>query len=72
MVPFYRSLSMEYDEAASFVEVDIDEVEDAVEEMGITSMPTFVVLKGDEQIGRVNGADEKRLEELLSWSLPSQ
>jgi thioredoxin 1 len=45
-----------------FFKVDVDEVSDVAQELGIRAMPTFLLFKGGEKVGEVVGANEKALE----------
>jgi thioredoxin 1 len=46
---------------AYFVKVDVDEVPDVAQELGIRAMPTFVIFKDGEKISEVVGANPKAL-----------
>lgn len=46
---------------AHFVKVDVDEVPDVAQELGVRAMPTFIVFKGGEKVGEVVGANPKAL-----------
>ncbi|KAL8995081.1 MAG: hypothetical protein Q9169_005117 [Polycauliona sp. 2 TL-2023] len=48
--------------AARFYKLDIDEVTDVAEELGISAMPTFVIFKEGKRIGEVVGAHVNVLE----------
>ncbi|KAH8728656.1 thioredoxin-like protein [Phaeosphaeriaceae sp. PMI808] len=45
-----------------FYKLDIDEVPDVAQELGIRAMPTFVFFKGGEKVGEVVGANPKAIE----------
>lgn len=47
---------------AKFFKVDVDEVSDVAQELGIRAMPTFLLFKNGEKVGEVVGANEKALE----------
>jgi thioredoxin 1 len=47
---------------AKFYKLDVDEVPDAAQELGIRAMPTFVLFKDGEKVGEVVGANPKALE----------
>ncbi|KAI9837187.1 MAG: Cytoplasmic thioredoxin isoenzyme 2 [Sclerophora amabilis] len=47
---------------ARFYKLDIDEVPDVAQELGITAMPTFVLFKNGETLGKIVGANAKALE----------
>lgn len=45
-----------------FVKIDVDEVPDVAQELGIRAMPTFVIFKDGEKDSEVVGANPKALE----------
>ncbi|TKX21990.1 thioredoxin [Elsinoe australis] len=47
---------------ARFYKLDVDEVPDVAQELGIRAMPTFLLFKNGEKIGEVVGANPKALE----------
>lgn len=47
---------------AHFVKLDVDEVPDAAQELGIRAMPTFIVFKDGQKVNEVVGANAKALE----------
>lgn len=48
--------------AARFYKMDVDELPDVAQELGVRAMPTFIVFKGGEKIGEVVGANAKAVE----------
>ena len=48
--------------AARFYKMDVDEVPDVAQELGVRAMPTFMIFKNGEKIGEVVGATVKPLE----------
>ncbi len=47
---------------ARFYKLDVDNVPDVAQELGIRAMPTFVLFKDGEKVGEVVGANPKALE----------
>ncbi|KAF2451550.1 thioredoxin-like protein, partial [Karstenula rhodostoma CBS 690.94] len=47
---------------ARFYKIDVDEVPDVAQELGIRAMPTFLLFKNKKQVGEVVGANPKALE----------
>jgi len=47
--------------SAHFVKLDVDEVPDVAQELGIRAMPTFMLFKAGEKVGEVVGADPRAL-----------
>ena len=45
-----------------FYKLDVDEVPDVAQELGIRAMPTFVIFKDGEKVSEVVGANPKALE----------
>ena len=50
---------------AFFVKVDVDEMEEAAAEAGVTAMPTFHVYRHGGVVDTVEGADARRLEAMV-------
>ena len=50
---------------ARFYKLDVDEVPDVAQELGVRAMPTFMVFKNGEKVGEVVGANQKALEALV-------
>lgn len=47
---------------ARFYKLDVDEVPDVAQELGIRAMPTFILFKDGEKVQEVVGANPKALE----------
>ena len=54
---------------ARFYKIDVDEVPDVAQELGIRAMPTFVLFKNGEKVGEVVGANPKALEAAIQQNL---
>jgi thioredoxin 1 len=61
IAPYYETLSDEYRGKLVFAKVDTDENPRTPTNLGIQGIPTFVIFKGGEEVGRVVGADRVRL-----------
>jgi thioredoxin 1 len=46
---------------AYFVKLDVDEVPEVAQELGIRAMPTFLIFKNEEKVEEVVGANPKAL-----------
>ena len=46
---------------AHFIKLDVDEVPDVAQELGIRAMPTFLIFKNEEKIQEIVGANPKAL-----------
>jgi thioredoxin 1 len=49
-----------------FYKVDVDEVPDLAQELGIRAMPTFVLFKNGEKVDEVVGANPKAIEAAIT------
>ncbi|TAQ83081.1 hypothetical protein B7494_g8596 [Chlorociboria aeruginascens] len=47
--------------SAHFVKIDVDEVPDVAQELGIRAMPTFIIFKGEEKVDEIVGANPQAL-----------
>ena len=56
-------------EGANFYKIDVDEVPDVAQELGIRAMPTFLFFKNGEKVGEVVGANPKAIETAISSNL---
>lgn len=61
IAPFFEQLSEEY-EKITFLKVDVDESQELVDKYNIQAMPTFVFLKDDVVVKKVEGASVQELE----------
>ncbi|KAH3909697.1 hypothetical protein HBH56_159870 [Parastagonospora nodorum] len=61
IAPTIVKFSEKYPETR-FYKLDIDEVPDIAQELGIRAMPTFVFFKNGEKVGEVVGANPKAIE----------
>lgn len=67
-----RHVSPRFSEAypnAKFYKLDVDEVPDVAQELGIRAMPTFLLFKGGDKVGEVVGANPKALEAAIKQHL---
>ncbi|ORY18290.1 thioredoxin [Clohesyomyces aquaticus] len=55
---------------ARFYKLDVDEVPDVAQELGIRAMPTFLLFKDGEKVSEVVGANPKALEAAIKKHLP--
>ena len=60
MVKF--SNSEQYMDKVDFYKVDVDEVPDVAQELGVRAMPTFMFFKNGEKVDEVVGANVRALE----------
>ncbi|KAF2241021.1 thioredoxin [Trematosphaeria pertusa] len=55
---------------ARFYKLDVDEVPDVAQELGIRAMPTFLLFKNGEKVAEVVGANPKALEAAIKANIP--
>jgi thioredoxin 1 len=66
MDPVVAELKKEFEGKVEFEEINIDEHQDKAVEFGVMSIPTFVVLKDGQEVGRKIGVTAKtELQKLL-------
>lgn len=68
--PFYQLLAKTYD--ATFVKIDVDELDDVAADCSVAMMPTFVVFRNGKKAGSVSGAHEDKLEALIEEHCPTR
>ena len=64
--PFYTELAAKHKDAALFLKVDVDEMDDIAQEAGVAAMPTFQVYKEGSKVDTVTGASEGKLEAMVT------
>ncbi|GMM35524.1 hypothetical protein DASC09_028490 [Saccharomycopsis crataegensis] len=62
--PILEKLAVEYPNV-QFRKVDVDESNEVAMEYGITAMPTFVLFKNNEPIGKITGANINAIQKVL-------
>ena len=56
-------------EKAHFYKIDVDEVPDVAQELGIRAMPTILYFKNGEKIHEVVGANPKAIETAITQNV---
>ena len=59
----------EFDGQVKIVAVDVDNSKDVAEEYGVSKMPTLVLMRGDEEVSRMSGADETKIRQMMQDAL---
>ena len=59
----------EFDGQVKIVAVDVDNSKDVAKEYGVTGMPTLVLMRGDEEVSRMSGADETKIRQMMQDAL---
>lgn len=63
IAPFFEELSKKYTNV-SFIKVDVDDLEEASAEAGVSAMPSFFVYKDGAVVESMVGASKDKLEAL--------
>lgn len=63
--PYFQQLSTQFEEIV-FVKLDVDQVEEVAQQLGITAMPTFIVLKDGQKVDELIGASQDKLKALVA------
>lgn len=64
IAPIFHELSNELGSRVQFIKVDVDENPEAAQKYGVSAMPTFLFIKGGEEVDRLMGANSDRLKEV--------
>lgn len=59
----------EYSGKVKFVAVDVDNASDVAQAYNVKAMPTLVVVKDGEEVGRVLGANEAKIRSMIDDAL---
>jgi thioredoxin 1 len=60
--PAYEDLSKSYASEIAFGKVDVDDNAEAAGNFGISSVPTFIFLHGNDIVSKFSGAERSKLE----------
>jgi thioredoxin 1 len=60
IAPHLESLAGEYDGKLNVVKIDVDRNQDTATKYGVTSLPTVLVFKGGEVVGKIVGNPGKK------------
>ncbi|KAJ4509847.1 thioredoxin trx1 [Exophiala dermatitidis] len=63
------SESDEFKDKVDFYKIDVDEVPDVAQELGVRAMPTFMLFKNGQKVGEVVGANKRALEQAIRSNL---
>ncbi|KAJ8464657.1 hypothetical protein OPV22_027209 [Ensete ventricosum] len=67
--PAFKAMAAQYSDAV-FFKIDVDEIPEVSKQWKVQAMPTFVLVKGGQEVGRIVGAKkdelEKRIQEQIS------
>ncbi|KAG1368813.1 thioredoxin H2-2 [Cocos nucifera] len=62
--PAFKAMAAKYADVV-FVKIDVDELSEVSEQWKVEAMPTFVLVKGGSEVGRVVGAQKDELEKKI-------
>jgi thioredoxin 1 len=68
IAPMFSDFSDMY-KNITFAKVDIDEAEDIADLFGVSSLPTFVLVKNGNEVTRLTGSSRSGLENLVRKAL---
>ena len=64
IAPKYEAMAAQFQQA-KFVKVDVDICKELSQSYGVSSMPTFKMIRGGKVVDEMNGADENALKEKI-------
>jgi thioredoxin-like negative regulator of GroEL len=67
--PGLQKMAGEYSGKVKFVAVDVDNASDVAQAYNVKAMPTLVVVKDGEEVGRVLGANEAKIRSMIDDAL---
>ncbi|XP_008796645.1 thioredoxin H2-2 [Phoenix dactylifera] len=62
--PAFKAMAAKYTDVV-FVKIDVDELSEVAQQWQVQAMPTFVLVKGGSEVGRVVGAKKDELEKKI-------
>ena len=60
MLPTVEAAAEDFKGQMSFVSMDIDEMENLAEPLGLVGVPTYLILKDGREVGRIIGYNQKK------------
>lgn len=71
IAPYIADLSNEHT-SMRFYKLDVDELPDVAQELGVRAMPTFVLFKDGEKVGEIVGADKQAINAAVLEHIPTE
>lgn len=69
MKPGLQKMAGEFEGKVKFVAVDVDKSADVAGTYNVSAMPTLVVVKDGQEVGRVVGADQAKIRSMVENAL---
>jgi thioredoxin 1 len=69
VAPQLPQLEASFGGACTVVKIDVDVMPELMEDFAVAAMPTFVVLRGGAEVGRVQGANLQQVAGYVSHAL---
>lgn len=69
IAPAVDKLAYDFRRETSFIRVNVDKLKDLANQYSIKALPTFVVLKVGQEVGRVLGANLEKLQAAIMRNL---
>ena len=60
MLPTVEAAAEDFKGQMSFVSMDIDEMENLAEPLGLVGVPTYLIFKDGREVGRIIGYNKKK------------
>ena len=60
MLPTVEAATEDFKGQMSFVSMDIDEMENLAEPLGLVGVPTYLIFKDGREVGRIIGYNQKK------------
>ena len=56
IAPVFEKLSQEFENQVKFIEIDVDDCDKISDDYYVSSVPTFIIFKNNEEFNRTSGA----------------
>lgn len=56
IAPVFEKLSQEFEKQVKFIEIDVDNCDKISDDYCVSSVPTFIIFKNNEEFNRTSGA----------------
>jgi len=69
MKPWLHETAGQFEGKVKFVAVDVDKSKDVAQEYGVNAMPTLVLMRGAEEVDRIEGANQAKILSMIEGAL---